>query len=159
MKRRNVEDARWTKKHGKSRYAYKTYVHIGKHHKLMRNYQVTESAAHDSQVFDALGDGENGGRFLWADSAYRSKEREQRLREAGYISRIQREGISAGSAFRARDYEEMGLDSYAKDLNPGSLPGKIESFTLWMMIFSVAIILRAINRGAHMFGEENEYIL
>jgi len=85
-------DARWTKKHGKSHYGYKNHVNIDKKNKLIRRYSVTDAAVHDSQVFDELLDEENSGRSIWADSAYRSKEREAKLRDAGYLSRIHHKG-------------------------------------------------------------------
>ena len=92
MKRQKDEDARWTKKHGKSYYGYKNHINIDKEHKLIRRYAVTDASVHDSQVFDELLDEENGGRSIWADSAYRSAEREEQLREDGYDSRIHRKG-------------------------------------------------------------------
>ena len=45
-------------------------------------------------MFDELLDEENSDRSIWADSAYRSEAREQRLRERGYKSRIHRKGSS-----------------------------------------------------------------
>ena len=45
-------DARWTKKHGKSHYGYKNHVNIDRRHKLVRRYQVTDAAVHDSQVIE-----------------------------------------------------------------------------------------------------------
>ncbi|MGD8556761.1 MAG: IS5 family transposase [Chromatiales bacterium] len=94
MKRQKDTDARWTKKHGKSHYGYKNHINIDKQDKLIRRYAVTDAAVHDSQAFDDLLDEENSGRSIWADSAYRSRERETQLRDAGYISRIQHKGTS-----------------------------------------------------------------
>ena len=94
MKRQKDEDARWTKKHGKSHYGYKNHINVDKEHKLIRRYAVTDASVHDSQMFDALLDEENGDRSVWADSAYRSEAREQHLRERGFISRIHRKGSS-----------------------------------------------------------------
>jgi IS5 family transposase len=91
-KRQKDLDARWTKKHGKSHYGYKNHVNIDKKNKLIRRYAVTDAAVHDSQVFDELLDEENSGRSVWADSAYRSKEREAELKKAGYVSRIHHKG-------------------------------------------------------------------
>ncbi|MCB0257012.1 MAG: transposase [Anaerolineae bacterium] len=54
MKRQKDEDARWTKKHGKSHYGYKNHINIDKEHKLIRRYAVTDASVHDSQVFDDL---------------------------------------------------------------------------------------------------------
>jgi IS5 family transposase len=91
MKRQKDADARWTKKHGKSRYGHKNHINIDKEHKLIRRYAVTDASVHDSQVFDELLDEENGSRSIWADSAYRC---EDQLREQGYQSRIHRKGSS-----------------------------------------------------------------
>lgn len=94
MKRQKDEDARWTKKQGKSHYGYKNHINIDKEHKLIRRYAVTDASVHDSQMFDEVLDEENSGRSIWADSAYRSEAREGQLRENGYLSRIQRKGSS-----------------------------------------------------------------
>ena len=94
MKRQKDEDARWTKKHGKSHYGYKNHINVDKDHKLIRRYAVTDASVHDSQVFDEMLDEENSGRSIWADAAYRSEAREQQLREQGYKSRIHRKGNS-----------------------------------------------------------------
>jgi len=94
MKRQKDEDARWTKKHGKSHYGYKNHINIDKEHKLIRRYAVTDASVHDSQLFDGLLDEENSGRSVWADSAYRSEAREEQLRAQGYKSRIHRKGSS-----------------------------------------------------------------
>ena len=94
MKRQKDEDARWTKKHGKSHYGYKNHINVDKEHKLIRRYAVTDASVHDSQMFDALLDEENGDRSVWADSAYRSEAHEQQLRERGFNSRIHRKGTS-----------------------------------------------------------------
>ena len=76
MKRQKDEVARWTRKHGKSHYGYKNHICIDKQDKLIRRYKVTDAAVlHDGQVFDDLLDEENPGRSVWADTAYRSKER------------------------------------------------------------------------------------
>jgi IS5 family transposase len=94
MKRQKDEDARWSKKHGKSYYGYKNHINIDKEHKLVRRYAVTDASVHDSQVFDEVLVDENSGRSVWADSAYRSEAREEQLRERGYKSRIHKKGSS-----------------------------------------------------------------
>ena len=52
-------DARWTKKHGKSHYGYKNHVNVDRRHKLVRRYQVTDAAVHESQVLDDILDTDN----------------------------------------------------------------------------------------------------
>jgi len=83
-------DARWTKKHGKSYFGYKNHVNIDRTHKLMRRYTVTDAAVHDSQKLDDLLDPHNTASDVWADTAYRSKETEEKLAEKGLRSRIHR---------------------------------------------------------------------
>src|SRR4051812_41997953 len=83
-------DARWTKKHGKSYFGYKNPVNIDRKHKLMRRYTVTDAAVHDSQKLEALLDPHNPASDVWADTAYRSKETEEKLAEKGLRSRIHR---------------------------------------------------------------------
>jgi IS5 family transposase len=90
--RQKDTEARWTKKHGKSYYGYKNHLSVDAAHKLVRKYQVTDAAVHDSQVFEPLLDHSNTGSWVWADSAYRSEQTERLLREKGLRSRIHRRG-------------------------------------------------------------------
>lgn len=83
-------DARWTKKHGKSHYGYKNHVSVDRRHKLIRRYKVTDAAVHDSQALDDVLDDDNTASDVWADSAYRSAEIEQKLDDRGLKSRIHR---------------------------------------------------------------------
>jgi IS5 family transposase len=90
-RRRKDVDARWTKKNGKSYFGYKNHVCIDVKHKLIRGWQVTDAALHDSNVFEDIL-AENTSKDVWADSAYRSEQRLKGLREAGYREHIQRKG-------------------------------------------------------------------
>ena len=83
-------DARWTKKHGQSHYGYKNHVNVDRRHKLVRRYKVTDAAVHDSQVVDDILDPKNTASGVWADSAYRTAEIEEKLKENGLKSRIHR---------------------------------------------------------------------
>ena len=85
-------EARWTKKHGKSRYGYKNHVNVDRRHKLVRCYKVTDAAVHDGRVVDDILDENNTASAVWADSAYRSAEIEEKLKEKGLKSRIHRKG-------------------------------------------------------------------
>ncbi len=85
-------DARWTKKHGKSHYGYKNHVNVDRRHKLVRRYEVTDAAVHDSQVFTKLLDKGNTCSKVWADSAYRSEDTERHLKENGFVSQVHRRG-------------------------------------------------------------------
>ena len=85
-------DARWTKKHGKSHYGYKNHVNVDRKYKLVRRYHITDAAVHDSQVVDHLLMQGNTGAGVWADSAYRSKDIEDKLRARKLRSHIHRKG-------------------------------------------------------------------
>ena len=90
-RRRKDIDARWTKKNGKTFFGYKNHVSVDVKYKLIRNYEVTDSAQHDSNVFETILS-ENTSKDIWADSAYRSEERLNRLKEDGFREHIQRKG-------------------------------------------------------------------
>src|SRR5207249_3773903 len=88
--RQKDRDARWTKKHGKSFFGYKNHVNADAKHKLIRRYEVTDAAVHDSQPLDALLTKGNTSTDVFADSAYRSAEIEAKLKVRGFNSRIHR---------------------------------------------------------------------
>jgi IS5 family transposase len=84
------KDARWTKKNDESFYGYKNHVGVDKAHKLIRKWDATDAAVHDSQKLDDVLDLSNTGKGVWADSAYRSVQIEAGLKEKGLQSRIHR---------------------------------------------------------------------
>jgi len=86
--RQKDKDARWTKKHGKNFFGYKNHVNADKIHKLIRDYEVTDAAVHDSRVLETLLDEANTSKDVFADSAYRSAEAEEELAARGFRSRI-----------------------------------------------------------------------
>jgi len=90
--RQKDKDARWTKKHGRSYFGYKNHVNADARHKLIRDYTVSDASEHDSQKFDELLSRGNTSRDVYADSAYRSAETEQKLRVRGFRSRIHKRG-------------------------------------------------------------------
>jgi transposase, IS5 family len=88
--RQKDRDARWTKKHNQSFFGYKNHVNADAKHKLIRRYEVTDAAIHDSQELDGLLNKDNTSADVFADSAYRSAEIEAKLRASGFKSRIHR---------------------------------------------------------------------
>jgi IS5 family transposase len=81
-------DARWTKKNSTVFYGYKNHANIDRKHKIIRRYKVTDASVHDSQELDNVLDPHNDSQHTWADSAYRSEEQEDRLKEKGCPSHI-----------------------------------------------------------------------
>jgi transposase, IS5 family len=75
--RRRTRDARWTKKNEQSFYGYKNHISVDRKHKLIRRYAETDASAHDSQKLDEILDRSNTSNEVWADSAYRSRDRSQ----------------------------------------------------------------------------------
>ena len=69
-------------------FGYKNHVNADAKHKLIRCYEVTDAAVHDSQVLDGLLNKGNTSADVFADSAYRSAEIEARLKAGGFRSRI-----------------------------------------------------------------------
>jgi len=90
--RQKDTDARWVKKNGVSRFGYKNHVCVDVKHKLIRKYDVTHAAVHDSNVFESLLDKDNTSRDVYADSAYRSKETIEKLDADKWRPHIQRKG-------------------------------------------------------------------
>ena len=56
---------------------------------VLKEHQLTDAGVHDSQALDAvLRKEDEGGKAVWADSAYRSNEQEQSLKDSRHESRI-----------------------------------------------------------------------
>jgi Transposase DDE domain len=68
-------------------------VGVDKAHQLIRKWDITDAAVHDSQKLDDILDPSNTAKDVWADSAYRSAAIERRLREKGLRSRIHRRAV------------------------------------------------------------------
>ena len=81
-------DARWTKKRGETYYGYKDHISIDAKHKLIRSFEVTNAAMHDSHIFGVLLKGKNAGNHVWADSAYWTDKNVLFLESKGYLSRL-----------------------------------------------------------------------
>ena len=81
-------DARWTKKNKVNFYGYKNHVNADRKHKIIRRYTVTDASVHDSQEMDAILDPANSSQDIWADSAYRSQEQEDRLKTGKRTSHV-----------------------------------------------------------------------
>jgi IS5 family transposase len=82
-------DARWTQKGGQNHYGYKNHINIDRDTKLIAAHATTSAHIHDSQILDTvLRLEDQGGKEVWADSAYRSDEQEQRLNDRQHESQI-----------------------------------------------------------------------
>lgn len=88
--RQKDRDARWTSRGGKSYYGYKNHLSVDVEHKLIRRWEVTDAATHDSLALELVLDGRNASRDLWADSAYGSRDIRESLEERGYRPHLQR---------------------------------------------------------------------
>lgn len=86
-------DARWTKKNGKSYFGYKSHINIDVAYGFIRQHSVTAAAVHDGQELERVLDPDNADDPVWADSAYRSQEIEQKLELEGYESQIHEKAL------------------------------------------------------------------
>ena len=107
------KDARWTKKNDASFYGYKNHLGVDKAHKLIRKWDATDAAVHDSQKLDDVLDLSNTGKGVWADSAYRSVQIEAGLKEKGLQSRIHRRAGVTVRCQRARSRRTRRARRYA----------------------------------------------
>jgi len=91
-RRQKDTDARWVKKNGDNHFGYKNHIDIDVEHKLIREYEVTPTSVHDSNVFEQLLDNDNSSSDVWADSAYGSSEKIMYLLDNNFRSHVQRKG-------------------------------------------------------------------
>src|SRR5216110_3470008 len=78
------------KENDASFFGYKNHLGVDKAHKLIRKWDATDAAVHDSQKLDDVLDLSNTGNGVWADSAYRSVQIEAGLTAKGLQSHIHR---------------------------------------------------------------------
>ncbi len=106
-RRQKDRDARWTLKRGRGKpkpqngavrtgveiavpvFGYKSHLNIDRRHGLIRNWSVTDAAAHDSRSLPDLLDAANTASGVWADTAYRTKRNLETLQRRGLRERIQ----------------------------------------------------------------------
>ncbi len=91
-------DARWTKKHNISYFGYKNHVKVDVSDKLILQSTQTMASEHDSQALAELI--AEHDRVLWADSAYRSAELADALRNKGLVSQVCEKGTRAAALKR-----------------------------------------------------------
>ena len=79
-------DARWVTKYKTREFGYKDHISVDQKTKVITNYTVTASSTHDSQAIKYLIDEEDS--TLYADSAYKSEEIENYLKENKVKSKV-----------------------------------------------------------------------
>src|SRR5262249_19347866 len=102
--RQKDKDARWTKKHGKSFYGYKNHVNADAKHKLIRRYEVSDAAVHDSQKLDGLLSRGNTSQDVFVAPIARPKSRRRSRHEASTAAStsVQRAAIHSRRPKRRR---------------------------------------------------------
>jgi IS5 family transposase len=123
-------DARWTKKGGQNHYGYKNHINIDRDTKLITAHICTDASVHDSQALDEiLHDVDTGGRDVWADSAYRSSEQEQKLQQSEHQSQI-----------HERAWRGQSLNEAQEAANKETGSGHVWSMCLarWKMTWAVS---------------------
>ncbi|MFY0662979.1 MAG: transposase, partial [Natronospirillum sp.] len=74
----------------KSYFGYKDHINVDNKHKLIRCWEVTPANRHDGHLLNDLLDARNSSADVYADSAYRSVENEQKLLDREFRSQINR---------------------------------------------------------------------
>ena len=85
-------DARWTKKNEETFYGYKNHVRADLESVIITDYTVTDASVHDSQELPNLVNEEKLADVLFADSAYKSVQTDQRLDDLGIENFIHEKG-------------------------------------------------------------------
>ncbi len=92
-KRRHKDtDARWTRKRNETHYGYKNHISVDRAYRLVRRWEASDAACHDSKMFEQVLDETNTSGAVWADSAYSSRHHEALLAERSWRSHIHRKG-------------------------------------------------------------------
>lgn len=79
-------DARWVTKYKTREFGYKDHISVDQKTKVITNYTVTPSSTHDSQTIKDLINEDDT--TLYADSAYKSNEIEDYLKEKNVNSKV-----------------------------------------------------------------------
>lgn len=122
VERQKDPDAKWVVKNNRRYYGYKNHISVDVKNKLIRSYEVTNAAVHDSNIFEALLDSANSSKDVYADSAYRSRKNSQMLIDNGFrdnthrkgcrgkkMTRWERQGNRTRSRIRARAEHTFGI--------------------------------------------------
>ena len=85
-KRENGEKTDPDADHGHKGHGYSVHTNVGEKDKLIHALEMSSARPHDSQHFDDVLIGDETE--VWADSAYRSEDREKQLEDEGIESHI-----------------------------------------------------------------------
>lgn len=85
-------DSRWVKKNEVSYYGYKDHPSADVGYKIIRDFEVTSAAVHDSNEFSGLLTQKNDTLTAFADSAYYGEKISKALQDAGIKEMIVRKG-------------------------------------------------------------------
>jgi IS5 family transposase len=85
-KRKNGEKTDPDADYGHKGHGYSMHTNVGKKDKLLHEVELSSARPHDSQHFEDVLIGDESE--VWADSAYRSAEREKQLEDLGIESQI-----------------------------------------------------------------------
>ena len=111
-------DATWTRQNGKRHYGYKNHVSIDRKYKLVRRWEATTAATHETTVMEQVIDGGNRAR---------SKVRARVEHVFGSIRNERGGNLARSIGFdraRAHQDEELGIQHAPPPL-PGSRPGRL----------------------------------
>lgn len=103
LSQKDVE-ARWTKKNEENHFGYKNHIKADAESVIITDYEVSNAAVHDSQLLPNLIGPQNKDENLFADSAYKSVETDEKLAEWQIKNFIHEKGV------RNRPLNELQID-------------------------------------------------
>lgn len=127
-------DAAWTKKNGKRHFGYKLHAAMDQQSRIIRRLVVTPASVNDTVVADRLICGDEA--MVYADKAYDTHARNERLAELGIANGIMR---------RPSKWHSLTRDEVARNQRLAKTRGAIEPlFSLFKNVYGLA---RARYRG------------
>ncbi|HEX4303950.1 MAG TPA: IS5 family transposase [Rhizomicrobium sp.] len=142
VKSEHDPDAAWTKKNGKRYFGYKLHAAMDQTSRIIRGLVVTPANVNDTTVADALICGDEA--IVYADKAYDSHTRSERLAELGIANGIMR---------RPNKWSKLGAADVARNQRLAKKRGAIEPlFSLFKNVYGLARArYRSLRRNAAAF--------
>jgi len=120
------KDARWTKKERRELLRLQDHLGVDKAHKLIRKWDATDAAVHDSQKAGRRTRSSNTGNGVWADSAYRSVQIEAEPEGEGLAEPYPPARRSQLSAVRAQKSANTTLSEGARPVEHAIRPSRTD---------------------------------
>lgn len=135
-------DAAWTKKNGKRHFGYKLHAAMDQTSRIIRRLAVTPANVNDTVVADQLICGDEA--MIYADKAYDTRARSERLAQLGIANGIMR---------RPNKWQKLSRDETMRNERLAKTRGAIEPlFSLFKNVYGFTRVrYRGLRRNAAAF--------